>query len=162
MSNDASEVDKFVHKVTLIICCSVIGAIIGGVLVVIAYTGVSLDDELPEKIELRASQKWETERQAQERLHSKYGGKLEYRLWDGARVDVLTEEEAIEIDFARKWAEAIGQAKYYSYVTGKKPAIILLIVDREKDGNFIYRCQTVCTRDGIRLYLEKLLPRPAT
>jgi len=103
--------------------------------------------------------RWETERQAQERLHEKYGGELEYRLWDRARVDILTADEAIEIDFSRKWAEAIGQAKYYSYVTGRKPAIILLVEDIWQDRNDLYRCQTVCVRDGIQLYIEELKPR---
>lgn len=110
--------------------------------------------------ELRLQEKFETERQAQERLHAKYPGKLEHRLWDGTRVDILTDEYAIEIDFAPKWAEAIGQAKYYAYVTGKKPAVILLIKDMKREGDYVYRLQTVCVADGIQWYLEPVLPRP--
>lgn len=129
----------------------------------LATTPLPIQEEhlIPQMLELRADVKFETERQAQDRLHSKYGGKVEHRLWDQTRVDILTDKEAIEIDFARKWAEAIGQAKYYAYVTGKDPAIILLITDRTRDGNYIYRCQTVCVREGITLYLETLQERPA-
>lgn len=82
----------------------------------------------------------------------KYGGKPEVRLWDGTRVDLLTDTEAIEIDFARKWAEAIGQCLYYAEVTGKEPAIILLA--GESDQRFVYRCQTVCAARSIKLYVE--------
>ena len=151
------------------------GSLVGGLLLITgACIGAALasatwladgtrdipESSVPYVESLSLNQKWELERQAQERLHSKYGGKLEARLWDNTRVDILTNEEAIEIDFARKWAEAIGQAKYYSYVSGKKPAIILLISSKEKDGDFIFRCQTVCVHDGIQLYLEPLKERP--
>ena len=72
-----------------------------------------------------------------------------------SRVDFLTKEYAVEIDFARKWPEAIGQSLYYSLVTGKKPAIILLAVPR-KDDRFVYRCQAVCAKHSIKLFVEKV------
>ena len=36
-------------------------------------------------------------------------GKKEFRLWDMTRVDCLTKDYAIEFDFAKKWAESVGQ-----------------------------------------------------
>ena len=41
-------------------------------------------------------------------------GRKEVVLWDMTRVDCLAKDFAIEFDFAKKWAEAIGQSLYYS------------------------------------------------
>ena len=54
-------------------------------------------------------------------------GRKEAVLWDLTRVDCLAKDYAIEFDFARKWAEAVGQSLYYSKMTGKKPAIALIL-----------------------------------
>ncbi|MCR5265497.1 MAG: hypothetical protein K6E29_02755 [Cyanobacteria bacterium RUI128] len=56
-------------------------------------------------------------------------GIIEYQLPDRTRVDCLTDEYAIEYDWAKKWAESIGQAMYYSKMTGKKPAVAIIIRD---------------------------------
>jgi len=47
-------------------------------------------------------------------------GKKEAVLEDRTRVDCLTDTHAIEIEFANKWKEAIGQSLHYSLMTGKK------------------------------------------
>lgn len=54
-------------------------------------------------------------------------GIIEYQLPNRTRVDCLTDEYAIEYDWAKKWAESIGQAMYYSKMTGKKPAVAIII-----------------------------------
>ncbi len=54
-------------------------------------------------------------------------GKVEYKLKDGRRVDCLTKTHAIEMDFASKWPEAIGQSLDYSMLTGKKAGIVLIL-----------------------------------
>ncbi len=54
-------------------------------------------------------------------------GIIEYQLPDRTRVDCLTDEYAIEYDWAKKWAESIGQAMYYSAMTGRKPAVAIII-----------------------------------
>ena len=54
-------------------------------------------------------------------------GIIEYQLPDRTRVDCLTDEYAIEYDWAKKWAESIGQSMYYSKMTGKKPAVAIII-----------------------------------
>lgn len=81
---------------------------------------------------------------------------VEYRLWDNTRVDYLSPEIAWEIDWAYKWAEAIGQSRYYSLLTNRRPGIILLVKQTERDEstNHVYRCQTVCAADGIELRIE--------
>lgn len=82
------------------------------------------------------------------------GSKVEVRQWDYTRVDLLTDTHAIEADWPAKWAEAIGQSLYYAELTGKKAGIILLVKDRQKEARYIYRCQTVCAKHGIKLWLE--------
>ena len=65
-------------------------------------------------------------------------GIIEYTLPDKTRIDCLTEEYAIEFDYAKKWAESIGQSLYYAKKTGKKPAVAI-ITDGEKDYKYINR-----------------------
>lgn len=59
-------------------------------------------------------------------------GKMEHVLSDGSRVDDLTASHAIEYDFAKKWAEAVGQSLHYARLTGLKPGIVL-ILESESD-----------------------------
>lgn len=92
------------------------------------------------------------ERVYQEKWCAEQGGVTEYRLEDGARVDCLTDEFAVEADFARKWAESIGQALFYSSVTDKRPGI-LLIMERETDGRYLKRLRTVADRLGIKVWV---------
>ena len=49
---------------------------------------------------------------------------------DGTRCDILTDTHAIEVDFADKWSEAIGQSLNYATQTGKKAGIVLVLKDR--------------------------------
>lgn len=60
------------------------------------------------------------------------GGRAEVRMRDFTRVDCITEANAVEVDFARKWYEAIGQALYYSMLTGRR-AGVLLIIERPRE-----------------------------
>ena len=62
-------------------------------------------------------------------------GQVEYMLPDKTRIDCLTSEYAIEFDYAKKWAESIGQALYYSKMTDKKPAVAIII---KKNSDKIY------------------------
>ena len=59
-------------------------------------------------------------------------GRKEAILWDLTRVDCLAKDYAVEFDFAKKWAESIGQALYYSKMTGKKPAVAIIIKNPEE------------------------------
>lgn len=77
-------------------------------------------------------------------------GKVEYVLEDRTRVDCLTETHAVEVDFAHKWAEAIGQALYYSKMTGKAPAVLLIVGDR--DEKYLDRFHNASDGLGIMLH----------
>lgn len=94
------------------------------------------------------------EKYYQTKMCEQLGGDMEYVLFDKARVDCLTSEYAIEVDFAKKWAEGIGQALYYAEVTGKKPAVAL-IVEEDEDKKYIDRLDRVASKFGIRVILLK-------
>jgi len=79
---------------------------------------------------------------------AEHGGRAEVVLADATRCDCLTETNAIEFDFAPKWAEAIGQALYYGAMTGKEPGIVL-IVSGPSDAKYIERIKAVADRYGI-------------
>jgi hypothetical protein len=79
-------------------------------------------------------------------------GEMEFVLPDKARVDCLTENFAMEYDFAKKWAESIGQALYYSRVTGKQPAVTL-IVEKGKDQRYLKRFIEATKGLNITLFL---------
>ena len=79
-------------------------------------------------------------------------GRKEAILWDMTRVDCLTKDYAIEFDFAKKWAESIGQSLYYSKLTGKAPAIVL-ILNSPTDYRYVKRIERL--DNGIKLFLIK-------
>jgi hypothetical protein len=62
-------------------------------------------------------------------------GDTEVVLKDNSRVDILTNTYAIEVDFANKWAESIGQSLFYAEMTGKKPAVLLIVKSSSDSDN---------------------------
>lgn len=77
------------------------------------------------------------------------GWQTEYVLPDRSRVDCLTDTHAVEVEFAGKWQEAVGQSLYYAQMTGKKPAILLIMENRDKDMIYWLRLQTIADKYGI-------------
>ncbi len=77
-------------------------------------------------------------------------GKQEFVLWDNTRVDCLTKDYAIEFDFAKKWAESIGQSLYYAKMTGKKPAVALILTKIE-DYKYVKRIERL--DNGIKIFI---------
>jgi len=67
------------------------------------------------------------ERAYQSAWCNRHGGVMEVVMFDRTRLDCLLPEYAVEVDFAHKWAEAIGQAMHYARLTGKPPGILLII-----------------------------------
>ena len=70
----------------------------------------------------------QSERFYQEKFAKEIDGQVEVIMKDGTRCDILTSTHAIEVDFARKWAEAIGQSLHYALHTGKSPAVALIVL----------------------------------
>lgn len=60
-------------------------------------------------------------------------GEIEHVLADKTRVDCLTDTHAIEYDWGKKWAESLGQALFYSAMTGKKAGIVLIVNPKSKE-----------------------------
>ena len=83
----------------------------------------------------KSNEKW-----YQERWCALQKGESEVRLEDKTRCDCLTNDYAIEVDFSRKWAEAVGQSLHYAKMTGKQ-AGILLIVESSKDSRYYKRLE---------------------
>lgn len=78
-------------------------------------------------------------------------GEVEHVLKDSTRVDCLTDEYAIEFDFAKKWAEAVGQSLHYARMTGKKPGIVLIL--REPgEQRFLKRLMPLADQQGIKVW----------
>ena len=78
-------------------------------------------------------------------------GLTELVLDDQARVDCVTASHAVEVDFAGKWAESIGQALYYGLKT-KLPPGVLLILEYESDQRYLRRLKAVATEYGITVW----------
>ena len=62
---------------------------------------------------------------------------------DKTRVDCLTDEYVIEFDFANKWAESIGQALHYQYLTHKKAKVVLILENPEKEMRYYERVKNL-------------------
>lgn len=86
---------------------------------------------------------------------SNHNGITEYELKDFTRVDCLTETQAIEFDFANKWAECIGQSLHYGLMTHKQPACVLIMERGNKDLKYLKRLRRVAYKKGIATYTMK-------
>jgi len=78
------------------------------------------------------------EREYQEAWAAERQARTEVVMSNGTRCDIIYSRWAIEVDFADKWAEAIGQCLHYSALTGKKPGV-LLIMENEGDDRYLER-----------------------
>jgi len=78
-------------------------------------------------------------------------GKTEGRMPNGNRVDCITTNYAVEVEFAKKYHEGVGQVLDYAHQTGKKPAI-LLIIETEKDWRYYNKLKPLAEEHNIRLW----------
>ena len=67
----------------------------------------------------------------------------EYQNKDYTRVDCLTDTHAVEFDFANKWAESIGQALHYQYMTGKRAKVVLILENPEQEMVYFNRVKNL-------------------
>jgi hypothetical protein len=79
-------------------------------------------------------------------------GRTEVVLDDNARVDIVTDTFAIEVDFSEKWAESVGQSLYYAEKLNKR-AGVLLVVDGRNDGRYIQRLMTLAIKYDITVWI---------
>ena len=92
----------------------------------------------------------QSERYYQEKFANEIGGKVEVVMKDGTRCDILTATHAIEVDFAKKWAEAIGQSLNYAMQTGKRPGVALIVLS-PSDNKYIERVRKINAEYGLGL-----------
>ncbi len=83
---------------------------------------------------------------------SEQGGITEYVLNDKSRVDCLTDEYAVEVEFASKWKESVGQSLYYGIKTERKPGI-LLIMENETDTRSLNKLKIIGEKYNIRIWI---------
>ncbi len=62
---------------------------------------------------------------------SAHHGRTEVTLPDRSRADCITEKHAVEIEFARKWKESIGQSLDYAMQTNKRAGIVLILRNKK-------------------------------
>jgi hypothetical protein len=77
---------------------------------------------------------------------SAHGGVMEYENKDFTRVDCLTATNAVEFDFANKWAESIGQALHYQLMTGKRAKVVLILEDPQKQMVYYKRVKALALK----------------
>ena len=76
------------------------------------------------------------EREYQEEWCASMGGEVEVVLADRTRCDCVTDTHAIEVEFARNWHSAVGQALWYAAQTSKRPGIVLIIDANSSDEKY--------------------------
>ncbi len=83
-------------------------------------------------------------------------GEAEARTFCGARCDILTDTHAWEVEWMYKYNEAPGQALLYASLFNKKPGIILLSKNKDRDSIYYLRCAVVCVKAGIDLQVVEV------
>jgi hypothetical protein len=95
------------------------------------------------------------EKEYQDKWCKEHKGSLEVVLKSGERADCITNEYAIEFDFAKKYCEAIGQSLLYSIESNKKAGIVL-ILEKASDEKYLKRLHIVSDIYNIRVWTVDL------
>jgi len=88
------------------------------------------------------------ERDYQQLIHQQLGGEMEVMV-GGGRIDILNDEYAIEVEFANKWKNSIGQALWYSLQTGKQPGIVLIKKNVIQENRYVIQLQSTLDQSGL-------------
>ena len=102
-------------------------------------------------------------------MRPNWRGGVEVRLKDDgdgrhagqSRIDIVTDGYVWEADWAHKWTEAVGQSLYYALQweeehprDPRKPGIVLLVRDPQRESHYVSRCRRVCDQHNITLVVE--------
>lgn len=82
------------------------------------------------------------------------GMALEVVTPSGSRADCLSSTHAIEVDFSKKWAEAIGQSLHYANELGRKAGIVLVCKNTVKCNSHFYRLESTIKSDRLKLPID--------
>jgi len=99
------------------------------------------------------SQTRQRESYYQQKFAAIVNGETEVILEDRTRVDIVTDTHVIEVDFAEKWAESIGQALHYEGMLNNKQAGVLLVLDLDREERFLDRLVGVAAKHGIDVWI---------
>lgn len=81
------------------------------------------------------------------------GGVVDYVHEDYSNnIACIKDQYAIDVEYANKWKEAVGQALYYSAITGKKPGIALIIQNLTDDKKHVESLRLVANKFNIRVW----------
>ena len=124
-----------------------------GTLFTIVIFVISFFEEPSKELEVKNThtKTKQNEKYYQTIMCNELSGKIEYILKDRTRVDCLTNDYAIEVDWAKKWAEGVGQSLYYAEMTNKKPAVALIVGNN--DQKYIKRVEVLSKKLNIKLIL---------
>jgi hypothetical protein len=86
-------------------------------------------------------------------------GKVNVRMPDGTRCDVVTGTHAIEVEFAPKWSEAIGQSLFYALQTNKRAGIVLILRTPE-DRRYLLRLNSTIEAYSLPIDVWEITPAP--
>ncbi|MGN1125083.1 MAG: hypothetical protein ACI4SM_02740 [Candidatus Gastranaerophilaceae bacterium] len=75
-----------------------------------------------------------------------HNGITEYKNRDYTRVDCLTKTNAVEFDFAKKWAESVGQALHYQLMTGKRGRVVLILENSNDKSTYFKRVEALAKK----------------
>lgn len=79
-------------------------------------------------------------------------GKVEVQHPTG-RIDILTDEYAIEVDHVRNYRAGIKQALQYAAATNRKPGLALFMDGREDTAQALDAARKLCTDSDVRFWL---------
>ena len=88
-----------------------------------------------------------SEKEYSDYIQTLTGGEREVSVQSG-RIDLVTDEFAFEIEWARKWKESIGQTLWYAMQTNKKPAIVL-IMESKSDYKYYIQLNSALDYSGL-------------
>ncbi|MDT8451555.1 MAG: hypothetical protein RQ936_02275 [Gammaproteobacteria bacterium] len=111
-------------------------------------TAVVLSSSMEDKIPIKKNEAY-----YQVQFCEKVNGVTEFILPDRTRVDCLTDEYAIEVDWAKKWAESIGQSLFYADMTDKKAGVALIV--GENDNRYLKRINRISKKVNIKIFIIK-------
>ena len=72
---------------------------------------------------------------------------------DRSRIDVLTDEHAVELDWLHKWHEGVGQALHYAELSGKEPVVAIGIKEKDYDREKLKLAKRVANKNGICVWV---------
>lgn len=102
-------------------------------------------------------------KQYQEAWCKAFKGKVNVVMKDGGTADCITEEFAAQIDFAPNWKDAVAQSVLNAIQTDKKPAVVLIIENPERELRYLQQLKKVTGHldilmwwvsptDGVQIY----------